>query len=75
MTSRCNINPAEVDCFDQAFNSSCTLSMTTAKAAMTRVGHATVLLRGCESSANAVVVSRSFLVLLVVPIVLSWLRT
>nr|XP_037273601.1 uncharacterized protein LOC119165568 isoform X1 [Rhipicephalus microplus] len=75
LTSRCNINPAEVDCFDQAFNSSCTLSMTTAKAVMTRVGHAAVLLRGCESSANAVVVSRSFLVLLVVPIVLSWLRT
>uniref|UniRef100_L7M998 Putative secreted peptide n=1 Tax=Rhipicephalus pulchellus TaxID=72859 RepID=L7M998_RHIPC len=72
---RCNKNPAEIACFDQAFNSSCPLSMTTAKAAVTRVVNAAALLKGCESSANAVVVSRGFLVLLVVPFIMSWLST
>ncbi|KAH7977073.1 hypothetical protein HPB52_024094 [Rhipicephalus sanguineus] len=36
-TLRCNENPAEIACFDKAFNSSCPLSMETAKAAVTRV--------------------------------------
>ncbi|KAL3226504.1 hypothetical protein MRX96_004395 [Rhipicephalus microplus] len=74
-TPRCIKNPAETACFDQALNSSCTLSMTTAKAAMARVLNAAAMLKGCESSANALVVSRSFLVLLVVPLILNWLRT
>ncbi|XP_049276068.1 uncharacterized protein LOC119372081 [Rhipicephalus sanguineus] len=68
-------NPAEIACFDKAFNSSCPLSMETAKAAVTRVVNAAALLKGCESSSNAVVVSGGFLVLLVVPVILSWLRT
>ncbi|KAL3226506.1 hypothetical protein MRX96_004397 [Rhipicephalus microplus] len=72
---RCIKHPAETACFDQALNSSCTLSMSTAKAAMARVVNAAAMLKGCESSANSLVVSRSFLVLLVVPLILNWLRT
>ncbi|KAL1478029.1 hypothetical protein MTO96_035277 [Rhipicephalus appendiculatus] len=74
-TLRCNDNPAEIACFDKAFNSSCTLPMETAKEAVTRVVNAAALLKGCESSAEAVVVSRGFLVLLVVTVILSSLRT
>ncbi|XP_049275556.1 uncharacterized protein LOC119372086 [Rhipicephalus sanguineus] len=74
-TLRCNENPAEIACFDKAFNSSCPLSMKTAKAAVTRVVNAASLLKGCKSSSNGVVVSRGFLLLLVVPVILSWLRT
>ncbi|KAH7975869.1 hypothetical protein HPB52_006372 [Rhipicephalus sanguineus] len=71
----CSENPAEIACFDKAFNSSCPLSMKTAKAAVTRVVNAASLLKGCKSSSNGVVVSRGFLLLLVVPVILSWLRT
>lgn len=74
-TLRCNKNPAEIACFDKAFNSSCPLSMKTAKAAVTRVVNAAALLKGCESSANAVVASTGFFVLLAVPVILSWWRT
>ncbi|KAL1476479.1 hypothetical protein MTO96_036466 [Rhipicephalus appendiculatus] len=72
---RCNKNPVEIACFDKAFNSSCPLSMKAAKTAVTRVVNTARQLRGCESSANAVGVSRGFLVLVVVPVILTSLRT
>lgn len=72
---RCRLHTVELACFEQAFNSSCPLPLKTAKTAFTRVVDAIALLDGCPLSANAAAASRGFLALLVVPVILSWLRT
>lgn len=83
----CRLRNVEIACFEQAFNSSCRLPLKTAKTAITRVVDAISQLAGCPSSAHAAVASKAacaleasvlkllcFSVLLVTPVILSWLR-
>ncbi|KAH7977072.1 hypothetical protein HPB52_024093 [Rhipicephalus sanguineus] len=71
----CRLRNIEIACFEQALNSSCPLPLKTAKTALTRVLDAISQLAGCPSSAHAAMASKGFIVLLVTPVILSWLRT
>lgn len=71
----CRARSIEIACFEKTFNSSCPLPMKTAQTAMNSAVDAIAQLAGCPSSAHAVMASNGFLILLVAPVILSWLRT